>query len=443
MSSPQASGDPRAEQQPASQEAILQDYAERLRRFRERRRAVHLQISRLRPENRRPHHLRIAQQAFEPLVQGYEGALFKLFNEDLVVTVNGAPKDRLDQVVDRLCGLFGEDPLFAADAPVSAFVTHFDLEHDLEALIDLADRMERARQDQEAESAAGEPADGLAADRPVQRSPLDPEGLRQMAEAIVQADLSNYSRRQLICVVIPGAPPQPVFRELFIAVAALGQTLLPNREILGNRWLFQYLTQILDLRVLAMLTKSNDILHEGHVAINLNVETATSAAFLKLDEALNKADRGKIIIEFQVIDVFADLARFAFARDFLRSRGYRVCLDGCSHLTLHHIDRRKLGVDFVKLAWSNALSDCLEGPQGDDLKAAVVRMGRQRIILNRCDAPEALEIGPRLGIDLYQGYHLDNLLAGSELRHKPVKLFRENAPPATAESNGRKTGGTP
>ncbi len=429
MSSLQASADPRAAQQPASQEAILRDYAERLRKFREGRLAVHLRIGRLRPENRRAHHLRITQQAFEPLIQGYEGALFRLFNEDLVITLNGAPKGRLGEVVDDLCGLFGEDPLLADGAPVSAFVTHYDLEHDLEALVSLADQMERARRDQEAERTASEAADSLAAGRQARSSPLDPEGLRQMVDAIVQADVSNFSRRQMICVVVPGAPPQPVFRELFISVSALGQTLLPNREILGNRWLFQYLTQIIDLRVLAMLTKSNDILREGHVAINLNVETATSAAFLRLDEALNKDDRGKIIVEFQVIDVFADLARFAFARDFLRGKGYRVCLDGCSHLTLHHLDRRKLGVDFVKLAWSNALGDCMEGPQGADLEAAVARMGRQRVILNRCDAPEALEVGPRLGIDLYQGYHLDNLLEGSELRHKPVKLFRENAPP--------------
>lgn len=433
MSSLQASADPRTEQQPASQEAILRDYAERLRKFREGRLAVHLRIGRLRRENRRAHHLRITQQAFEPLIQGYEGALFRLFNEDLVITLNGAPKSRLGEVVDSLCGLFGEDPLLADGAPVSAFVTHYDLEHDLEALVSLAEQMERARREQEAATAASQQAEGLTAKRAERGSPLDPEGLRQMVDAIVQADVSNFSRRQLICVVVPGAPPQPVFRELFISVAALGQTLLPNREILSNRWLFQYLTQILDLRVLAMLTKSNDILHEGHVAINLNVETATSAAFLRLDEALNKDDRGKIIVEFQLIDVFADLARFAFARDFLRGKGYRVCLDGCSHLSLHHIDRKRLGVDFVKLAWSNALGDCMEGQQGEDLKAAVARMGRQRVILNRCDAPEALEVGPRLGIDLYQGYHLDNLLEGSELRHKPVKLFRENAPPAGAE----------
>lgn len=433
MRSPQTSGDPRAERQPDSQEAILRDYAERLRKFREGRRAVHLQIGRLRPENRHAHHLRIAQQAFEPLIQGYEGALFRLFNEDLVVTVNGAPKSRLDEVVESLCGLFAGDPLLADGASEGAFVTHFDLEHDLEALVSLSDRMERAHQDQKLSSATAEQPEGQGPDRRASASPLDPEGLRQMVEAIVQADLSNFSRRQLICVVVPGAPPQPVFRELYISTAALGQTLLPNREILGNRWLFQYLTQVLDQRVLSMLAKSNDILREGHVAINLNVETATSAAFLRLDEALNKDDRGKIIVEFQVIDVFADLARFAFARDFLRSKGYRICLDGCSHLTLYHLDRKKLGVDFVKLAWSNALADCMDGAQRDDLEAALARMGEQRVILNRCDAPEALKVGQSLGIDLYQGYHLDNLLEGSDLRHKPVTLLREEPPLAAAE----------
>ena len=422
MHSLQASGDPPAERQPASQEAVLRDYAERLRKFREGRRAIHLQISRLRPENRRAPHLRIAQQAFEPLIQGYEGALFRLFNEDLVITLNGAPKSRIDEVVDRLCGLFAADPLLADGAPAAAFITLFDLEQHLEALVSLADRMERARQDRDLAGPATEGPSGLATERQGRGSPLDPEGLRQMVEAIVQADLSNFSRRQLICVVVPGAPPQPVFRELYISTAALGQTLLPNREIVSNRWLFQYLTQVLDQRVIAMLAKSNDILREGHVAINLNVETATSAAFLKLDDALNKDDRGKIIFEFQVIDVFADLARFAFARNFLRSKGYRVCLDGCSHLTLHHIDREMLGVDFVKLAWSGALADHMEGAQGAAFKAAVARMGAQRVILNRCDAPDALKVGQTLGIDLFQGYHLDNLLEGSELRHKPVML---------------------
>ncbi len=428
MRSPQASGDPRAERQPDSQEAILRDYAERLRKFREGRRAVHLRIGRLRPDDRREDHLRIAQQAFEPLIQGYEGAVFRLHNEDLVITLNGAPKSRLDQVVENLCGLFAEDPPLASGASEAAFVTHFDLEQDLEALVSLADRMERARQDQKISSAASGHPGGSEPDRSVQGSPLDPEGLRQMVEAIVQADLSNFSRRQLICVVVPGALPQPVFRELYISTAALGQTLLPNCEILGNRWLFQYLTQILDQRVLAMLAKSNDILREGHVAINLNVETATSTGFLRLDEALNKDDRGKIIVEFQVIDVFADLARFAFARDFLRSKGYRICLDGCSHLTLHHIDRKKLGVDFVKLAWSNALAGCADGAQSEDLKAALARMGEQRVILNRCDAPEALHVGQSLGIDLYQGYHLDNLLEGSDLRNKPVTLLPGESP---------------
>jgi hypothetical protein len=61
-----------------SQEALLRDYTQRLGRHRQGRRAVHIHLSRLRPYNRRGHHLRIAANTFETLVTAYEGQLFQL-----------------------------------------------------------------------------------------------------------------------------------------------------------------------------------------------------------------------------------------------------------------------------------------------------------------------------------------------------------------------------
>ena len=51
------------------QEAALLDFVERLRKFTMGRRAVHLRLSRLRPYNRRAHHLRIAATPFDRLVR--------------------------------------------------------------------------------------------------------------------------------------------------------------------------------------------------------------------------------------------------------------------------------------------------------------------------------------------------------------------------------------
>ncbi len=67
------------------QEAALLDFVERLRKFTKGRRAVHLRLSRLRPYNRRAHHLRIATTTFDELIRDFDGALFRLCNNDLVV----------------------------------------------------------------------------------------------------------------------------------------------------------------------------------------------------------------------------------------------------------------------------------------------------------------------------------------------------------------------
>ena len=408
--------EPQSGEEQLSQEAVLKDYVERLKKFPEGRRALHLRVSQLRPQHQRRHHLRVAQQSFEPLIQGFEGALFKLFNNDLVVTLKGAEPERIDAVVAQLRQLFDGDPLLAAERDPRAFAVHYDLEHDLTDLVELCHGMEQTRQDRERELSAT----GGARPDPKPALALDPKGLWEIEAAIVQADHSNFSRRQAICALVPGSKPEPVFREIYISIADLGEMLLPGRGILANRWLFQYLTQTLDQRVLAMLAARDGILTEGHISINLNVSSATSREFLKLDEALIRSDRAKVLIEIQLIDAFADLSRFAFARDFLRSKGYRVCLDGCSHLSLQHFDREALGVDFVKVAWGDELADHLAGPQGADLAKAIARMGSQRVILNRCGSAQALEVGRTLGIHLYQGYHIDALLAEEAQPNRPV-----------------------
>jgi hypothetical protein len=45
------------------------------------------------------------------------------------------------------------------------------------------------------------------------------------------------------------------------------------------------------------------------------------------------ATRGTVIFELQTIDIFSDLGAYIFARDFVKERGYRVCLDGVTDLT--------------------------------------------------------------------------------------------------------------
>ncbi len=407
-----------------NQEAALLDFVERLRKFTKGRRAVHIRLSKLRPYNRRAHHMRIAASAFDSLVRDYDAAVFRLFNNDLVIICNGADVADMDHSVLHLRYLFAEDPCIKNDeAGEVEFCTWFDLEHDYPDLCDLAQRMVSARAQFERDQE--EAPNSVAKKEEAEKTPLDPPSLAAIQKAIAQADLSTIIRHQPICAVIRDHKPEPAFNEIFTSIAMLCETLMPDVDVQANPWLFQDLTQHLDRRMISYLAKNGDTTRGQPFSINLNVSTLLSPEFLDFDEQLNKGTRGGIVIELQLFDVYADLGSFLFARDFLHERGYKFCLDATTHMSLPLIDRAELGFDLVKLLWSNDLADRLNGPRGQILRQAAEKVGPERLILAHCDSERALEVGESLGITLYQGYLLDEMLARNITRKESVEALAD------------------
>ena len=116
------------------------------------------------------------------------------------------------------------------------------------------------------------------------------------------------------------------------------------------------------------------------------------------------------MVELQIVDVLADFGAYLFAREFLRDRGYRVCLDGLSALSLPAIDHEALRVDLVKLWWSGETSHGTDERDGARTKEAVARLLPERVILSHCDNEQAVAFGRSLGITLFQGHQVDHLL---------------------------------
>ncbi|MBT5664966.1 MAG: hypothetical protein HOJ06_06470, partial [Rhodospirillaceae bacterium] len=95
----------------SSQAYLLLDYTQRLNRHRDERRAVHIHLSRLKPQNRREQHIRVAVNTFEDLVTQFDGQIFSLGNSDLVFICKSAKIKDIDDAVTKLRFLFSEDPL--------------------------------------------------------------------------------------------------------------------------------------------------------------------------------------------------------------------------------------------------------------------------------------------------------------------------------------------
>ncbi|HEX6978467.1 MAG TPA: hypothetical protein VF342_04140 [Alphaproteobacteria bacterium] len=392
-----------------TQEALLLDYAERLDRHRAGRHAVHVHLSKLKPHNRREHHLRIAWNTVEGLVRTHDGQLFPLSNADLVFVCKDATPTELDGVIVKLRYLFSEDPFIQTHDPgePDRFCTCFDLERHYDAFLLLARQIVEHEQRRRKEPAPPPPP------AEVKLKPLEPEQLGRIEQALARADLSNLIRRQAVCAIVPGAPPHPVFSELFVSISDLQRTVAPTTDIASNRWLFQRLTETLDKRMLATLPRLQDSTLSSRFSLNLNVATLLSQEFLAFDEALTSVSRGTVVFELQLVDIFADMGSYLFARDFVRDRGYRLCVDGLSYLTAPLIDRERLGVDFVKIVWSPDLADEAGERRQEDLRNLVRSIGESRVILCRCENEDAIRVGRACGITLFQGRHVDALYAAA------------------------------
>ena len=410
------------------QEYNLLEFIERLGKFREGRRAVHIHISRLKIYNKQDYQLRIAANTFESSISMSDGQLFKLANHDLFFIYGNTKADDLDDAIMRLRYLFTDDPLVHTieEGGTEGFCTWYDVDRQYDQVLALAreleDEFRKKRKRLALITGSAEKAQRTrvtaqggshmanAPTGPAPKVPIDPHRLGELVDAIIRADLSNLMRRQTVYAIIGRKAPQFLFKELFISIADLGEQVLPKYNINKSRWLFQYLTETLDRRMLSLMLRNDDPELEQSISLNFNVATVLSPEFLTFDNGLKPGARGTIIIEFQLIDIYADLAAYTFARDFLHDRGYRICLDGVTEHNFLYVDRAKLGIDLVKLQWNPAMLEERATKRHLVLKELIERTGKARVIMCHVDNQEAVDFGQSLGIAMFQGRHVEQLV---------------------------------
>ena len=416
-------------------ENLLLDYARRLERHRKRRRAVHLHLSRLRPQHRRQHHLRIAVNTIEDFVTYYEGQIFLLGSGDLIFVCRDANIEVIDDAIMRIKYLFSEDPLAAGDHEGEEghgrFADIINLETQYPRFMDICEFLhahETARK-KRLSQLASQSGENLIDER----TPLTPEQLGKLEQYLSRADLSNVLHRQEICAISPGSEPHPIFKELFISIMDLAQTVLPAVNLAANRWLFQHLTETLDRRVLKMLARADDKTLHSAFSVNLNVSTLLSPEFLEFDASLRMGSRGTLVIEMQMIDIMSDFSAFLFARDFIREKGYRICLDGVTADMLPYIDRQKMGIDLIKLNANSHFEAGAAPRKVREIKTQVEEAGKGRIILARCDNQTMVNTGLKMGITMFQGRHLDTALRNGGSESLTPATVQPSRPPLIAE----------
>jgi EAL domain-containing protein (putative c-di-GMP-specific phosphodiesterase class I) len=386
-----------------NQERRLAEYADRIAADADGLVAVHLHLSQLRPEHRRPFHLRACKEFIKPYVERHDGRVFELSTGDMVLVMRDMPEAAVDQLTGRLRLLFAEDPLAGGrrGEERGRLATAYRLEKSLGDFRRTAQRLFEAYK-AEIEAQADQP--------PPVREPLDAHHLPPLLSAIESADLGTLVQRQAICVIVAGSSPQRVFSEATADLDRLGAQLLPEVDLTAAPWYRQVLLEAMLERLLLWLGRSGLAGEVEPITLDTTLSTLMSETFVTFDHEIDQAARKRVIFELNERDLFADLGATMFLRGFLHDRGYRLSLDGTSHLTLPLIERERLGFDFVKLGWGPDYETDIRSHRREALAEAVARIGQARLILYGCDTARAVDAGCALGISLFQGPYVDTLL---------------------------------
>ena len=373
------------------------------------RSCVHLHLSKLNPNNRQSYHLRIALNMLIDSIKSYDGELFLLDNADVVFLCKGATSHQLHEITHKVRYFFSGNPLFAGledvpDGDNDPFFSQYDLSVQSRELLGaceqlLSDKLQRQTQNWSANETL-----------PNDMAPLDPARLARLREGLSHTDVSGFLRRQAVCHIEGDEPPNALFYELYVRIADLQRATLPDVDLLANRWLFLHLTEVLDDRVLTLLTKYTDEYVSGAISVNFNLDTIFLPKFLALTNRLDRTTRMRIGLEFQLIDVITKLDGFRFARTFLKENGFIVTLDGVNHSVLPDLTGVDFGADLIKVNWDQRAFDGTPARDKEIILSAVDKLGAERLVFTHCSNQAVIEYGRSLGVSMFQGRYVDGIV---------------------------------
>lgn len=413
-------------------DVMIMDYLKNLEKDVMDYRAIYLYISKLNNPNLKIVQKQALSDTFEYVARKSGGEMFMLPNDDIVVIYKEKVREEMMACLIKVRFILHDDALIKQDYDMekSGFLKIYNLEDslsDFSALVAkeakkfndmdvIKETKEELVTEKQRKAGPNMIAISKEAKKAPQRKELTPMILGKLQKTLSMADFSSLIRRQSVCAVIGKSPPQMLFDEVYVSIPDLRDTLLPDVDLTANPWLFQYLTETLDKRVLASISNHDDGSLTNNFSLNLNVSTILSDDFLEFDEDINASMRSTIVLELQLIDIFSDIKAFILAKTFAQSRGYKICIDGITVDKLKYLNREQLDADLIKIIWHPSFMDIIS--EDKHFTDYVNKAERSKMIICRVDEPQAVEVGNSLGINLYQGRHIQRLL--SARAHKTI-----------------------
>lgn len=351
---------------------------------------LYVSISKLKPKNRHPEFVKIFARLFDSVVGSARGQFFILSNGDFVILAKNITPDVVADAVQKLQQGLSSDPV-VHDKDGSEFARVISFPEEFASFYEYIERK------MQVPDLVFEPADFK---RPIEAREVD-----DVTDRLDEADISDIVKRQSVLRVLGGGKFKVLFQEFFVAVKDLSLNFDPNLDLVANRWLFMYLSQTLDKKVLSAMPAAELQNWPEYISMNLNLSSVFSREFVDFAKNFLRGER-KLIVEVKLMDVFNNLPLYFEAKEILHRGGNKLLIDEVDTTALKMLNIKRLEPDLVKVFYEPLLEYDLAN---ESLKKCINDIGRENVILAKCADDKALKWGVRYGITAFQGPFMDNL----------------------------------
>ncbi len=214
-----------------------------------------------------------------------------------------------------------------------------------------------------------------------------------------------FIRQQNIAEIEPGLPPSDIMREYFVGIDALKKHVFSDVELRGSGNLFNQLTITLDRLLLDAFGDANPA--QTKCSINLNVESVFTRAF-ETFLGDSRADAfSNFAFEFRQANVLQQYDEYEVAANLIASRNGSIAIDAIFPETVGIVNMKRLKANMAKIFWRQGAEAIL--PRFKDDITEMQDAGT-RVVLARVDDELGIQIGHDLGITLFQGFGIDDLI---------------------------------
>ena len=217
--------------------------------------------------------------------------------------------------------------------------------------------------------------------------------------------IKAFVRTQDIMLNITGKNPEKILTEYFISMDLLRKPLFIDVEMRGSGRLFNEFTLMLDQIMLRAFNEMHTT--KERCSVNINVESVFTEAFENFIDKTHADVLSQVVFEFRQSNIVENFDEFQVARGLINSKGAHIAIDQIFPQTVGLVDVDYIGATMAKIHWRNGAEEILK-----ERERAIKYMINCNVlpILIRVDDERALRVGERMGINMFQGFLVDDML---------------------------------